>query len=832
MLAELTQQVTDILGLIRHRFNLLSERGPIAAPAYWGSAILLVYCRPPMTARGPAMFRPIIEMKCCLTILAVLTFATPALPQEVTASNVDKAIQETVRFLLGAQLPDGGWPEFSTTFPAGVSSLVTLSLLNSGLDPETPTMSRALRHLAEQELDKVYTVSLQTMAFCAANPTRYAAQIERNAIWLAECQQDHGGWAYDKQRGGGDPSNSQFALLALHEAQRSGTRLTPARWKEIFDKAHSYWEKLQNQDGSFSYTSSERTGRGSMTCAGIASLIIVGSQLEQLEASGEGEIACCGRQIDNEDRIRRAMKWMGDNFSVKMHPGSGSIYHLYYLYALERAGRMTGQRFIGQHDWYREGVEQIIRVMHDKIRGSILPSAGNFQGNEYSETAFGLLFLAKGKRQIVVSRLKYGNDNDWDHHSTAIQNLTTHTEQAWKRELAWQTIDLSRATVEDLLETPVLYISGSRAPNFSAPEKQRLKDYVEQGGFIFAEANHGNGCDGRAFENYFSQLVIELFDQPLDKIAPDHPIWFAQSRVNPSDLKDGAWLYGVQTCCRLGVVYYPISLTCRWELNLPYGVRPDFGERIQSELDTATKIGINVLAYATGKELKEKLDTVTILEEVVQETSTDRGLFVLPVLRHNAGADDAPRAIPNLIEWLDKENPFQMSSEKRLINIVTSELEQYAVVFMHGRGELRLNDDQREALRKYLQNGGFLFADAICADEPFVASFRREIGIILGDELERVPETHPMLSRKYYGYDIRQVEVIDPDRSGDSIISVQRKGPPMLEFANVNNRVAVVFSPLDLSCALESRHSLQCRGYIRPDAAKIGINVILFALQN
>lgn len=776
------------------------------------------------------MFRPSAEIKCCLTILAVLTLATPAVPQEVTAAKVDKAIDGGIRFLLSAQLPDGGWPEFGD-YSHGVSSLVTLALLNSGMEPDAPATARALRHLAGQELNKVYTVSLQTMAFCAANPNKYAAQIERNARWLAEAQLDHGGWSYDMSRGGGDPSNSQFALLALHEAQAAGAVLPAATWELVFGRARLYWEALQNDDGSFSYSPS-LPGRGSMTCAGVASLVIVGSQLEELEASAGGRISCCGFEHSSQDRIRRGMEWMGKHFTVEGNPGMGASYHLYYIYALERAGRMTGQRFIGQHDWYREGSDHIIRVLQDNIKGSILPTSRSYQGNEYSETAFGLLFLSKGKRQIVVSRLKHGPDDDWNHHSTAIQNLTAHTEQAWKRELSWQTIDLTRATVEDLLESPVLFISGTRAPNWSPADKQRLKEYVEQGGFVFAEACHGNGCDGRAFENYFRKVVVELFEQPLEKISPDHPIWFAESRVNPGDLPEGTWLYGVQTCCRLGVVYCPTSLSCRWELNLPYGLKPDFTAEVQSELDTATKIGINVLAYATGKELKQKLDAVTVLEEVVRETSTDRGLFVLPVLRHNAGADDAPRTIPTLMEWLDKENPFQLSSEKRLIDIDASELEQYAVVFMHGRGELRLSEPQREALRKYLRSGGFLFADAICADEQFTSSFRREMQIILGEELERLPVEHPLFSKNYYGFDIRQVEVINPDRSGDKIISIQRKGPPVLEAARVDQRLAVVFSPLDLSCALESRHSLQCRGYIRPDAAKIGINVLLFALQN
>jgi hypothetical protein len=180
---------------------------------------------------------------------------------------------------------------------------------------------------------------------------------------------------------------------------------------------------------------------------------------------------------------------------------------------------------------------------------------------------------------------------------------------------------------------------------------------------------------------------------------------------------------------------------------------------------------------------------------------------------------------------LDKENPFQLSSEKRLISITPQDLEQYPVVFMHGRGELRLNELQREALRQCFRNGGFLFADSICADEAFTESFRREIQVILGEPLSRLPESHPLLTPEYYGFDVRRVNVIDPDFSGENIVTAQRRQPPRLDIGKVDNRVAVVFSPWDLSCALESRHSLQCHGYVREDAARLGINVLLFALQ-
>ena len=41
----------------------------------------------------------------------------------------------------------------------------------------------------------------------------------------------------------------------------------------------------------------------------------------------------------------------------------------------------------------------------------------------------------------------------------------------------------------------------------------------------------------------------------------------------------------------------------------------------------------------------------------------------------------------------------------------------------------------------------------------------------------------------------------------------------------------MIFSPYDLSCALEKHDSLECRGYTREDAARIGLNVVLYSLQ-
>ena len=51
------------------------------------------------------------------------------------------------------------------------------------------------------------------------------------------------------------------------------------------------------------------------------------------------------------------------------------------------------------------------------------------------------------------------------------------------------------------------------------------------------------------------------------------------------------------------------------------------------------------------------------------------------------------------------------------------------------------------------------------------------------------------------------------------------------DIIKLGDRYAVIFSPYDISCALENRESLECEGYTRKDAARIGLNVLLYSLH-
>jgi hypothetical protein len=275
-----------------------------------------------------------------------------------------------------------------------------------------------------------------------------------------------------------------------------------------------------------------------------------------------------------------------------------------------------------------------------------------------------------------------------------------------------------------------------------------------------------------------------------------------------------------------------MSLTCRWELNRPYGVPPKFPEKVQSDLDNAVKIGLNVVAYATGRDLKDKLDRVEVLEPIAESGLFDRGMLILPKLQHAGGADDVPRAIPNLMQRFNKELQSDVSKNIVIVSPVLSELEKYPLVYIHGRNSFRFSDEERKAMRTYFENGGFLLGDSICANAAFAESVRAEFKAIMPDaELRAVPADHPMLTQEFNGYDIQKVTIVDPVGSSDDGVSLKRtEGPPVLEMLVWKDRVVAIFSPYDLSCALESRGALQCRGYPQEDATRIAINLVLYSM--
>ena len=92
--------------------------------------------------------------------------------------------------------------------------------------------------------------------------------------------------------------------------------------------AEAYWKRCQNDDGSWGYNQQNHNfnGTGSMTCAGITSLVIAMDRVQPPDARVVGDrIECCVPRktggADDVDRIERGIQWLGQHYSVSTNPG-------------------------------------------------------------------------------------------------------------------------------------------------------------------------------------------------------------------------------------------------------------------------------------------------------------------------------------------------------------------------------------------------------------------------------------------------------------------------------------------------------------------------------
>ena len=797
-------------------------------------------------------------------------------PGSLTPEAVQKAIEEGVRFLTEKQHSDGGWEEESyKQYAPGTSALCLLALLSSGLTPDDPPVKLGLKYIElftpEMQDRQTYPIALQTMVFCQADPQKYYSRIEENtrAILRGQFQTDdpsNGGWSYSDMRqnfsyGTADNSNSQFAALALYEAQKAGVEIPDSVWNRI----EEYWSRLQNRDGSWGYRpaydrksgtlaakSPSGSGTGSMTCAGIVSLWIADAQrVSGASVSGE-RIHCCGDDLSegNRERIERGFTWLAEHFSVKSNPGSGA-YLYYYLYGLERTGRLTARRFFGQSDWYREGADYLLGLKPAGFSRS-WKAGSSGETLDTVATSFALLFLSKGRWPVLVSKLQYTSPEtangepappEWNRHPDDLDHLTRYTERQWGKNLTWQVIDAARAGPDDYAQTPVLSISGRVSPlPRNAEARQTLADhlraYLEEGGFILAEALDGD----ESFESGFRELMGLIFpdeeDGGLELLPEDHPIWQGERPIPPAFLRP---LYGVDLGCRTGVILIPApdsgggtaSLSCLWELadDLRHG--PAYAEPVEKQIQNALDLGLNILAYATEHELKNKDEKAAELPNS-RDAAQAHSDFYAAILKLGNGSSCAPRAIPRLMERIKREQNLSVQTAVRQVTAEPDQLGGAPLLFFHGRQAFTLSESQTAALRDYFAWGGFLFANAVCASRPFTESFVAEMRKVFPEaQLEAIPGDDPLFSSLYGGKELKSLEIRKPvSRGGEQRRWETQAEPPRLLGIRQEGRWVVVFSPYDVSCALEARSSSRCAGYTPQSAYDLSLNVVLYALEH
>lgn len=193
-------------------------------------------------------------------------------------------------------------------------------------------------------------------------------------------------------------------------------------------------------------------------------------------------------------------------------------------------------------------------------------------------------------RSFFITRLKYSGGGDWYNDPDAIPNLAKELNRRTniKTEAEQRIVSLMD---EELFQCPFLFMTGHGNINFSEQEVQRLRTYLTQGGFLYADDDYG-------MDEAFRREMKKVFpNHDLVELPPDHPIYhivydfpdgLIQIHLHDEDNRPRG--YGIFYDNRLVVYYtYNSNISDGWT---------DAHEDPTEKRELAFQMGINIVAYA------------------------------------------------------------------------------------------------------------------------------------------------------------------------------------------------------------------------------------------
>jgi len=330
---------------------------------------------------------------CALSLLALL---------KSDVEPTDPVITKGFKWLYDYMLAKGN---LRSTYDAGVTLMAIEALYEATVAAQMKKQGKKTSERAGDFKEPKYAIS-GTDAKVVSDIVKY---LENN-------QTKKGGWRYGDGFGivGSDEdiSATQIVLLGLKSATRMRVGVNPA----IFNRAMTFILDSQEKDGPKvdrppdgtvkpgdrgTYVSNgtdkargwayelksdnkqETTVTGSMTCAGIAELLICKSVLGKSLTRAQNERA--------ETAIYDGFAWLYRNWTVANNPQSTRS-HLYFLYGLERVGTLGCYEKVGKHKWFQQGAQVLIRAQ--KSDGSWTDE--EVPPKELYASCFALLFLKRG----------------------------------------------------------------------------------------------------------------------------------------------------------------------------------------------------------------------------------------------------------------------------------------------------------------------------------------------------------------------------------------------------------------------------------------------------
>ncbi len=184
-----------------------------------------------------------------------------------------------------------------------------------------------------------------------------------------------------------------------------------------------------------------------------------------------------------------------------------------------------------------------------------------------------------------------------------------------------------------------------------------------------------------------------------------------------------------------------------------------------------------------------------------------------------------PTSLPNLATFTSQQTGTPWHALDGSVSLLDPNLNRYPVLYLTGHGDIQLKGGESDALRSYLENGGFLLVNdngPARSGNSIEVAFRREIARVLpGHPLVELPNTHPIFSVLY-----------DFPKGIPQIHRHNEEQPPRAFAIFAGDRMAVFYEwNSDIGNGWEDPQVHKDPEEKRQEALKMGTNILVYAMM-
>ncbi len=134
--------------------------------------------------------------------------------------------------------------------------------------------------------------------------------------------------------------------------------------------------------------------------------------------------------------------------------------------------------------------------------------------------SIGLSFpaLAQQSSEVELARIKYRGGGDWYNDPSSLKNLAEFTRQQVPIAINPEYDDVALGS-RNLLKYSFAFLTGHGNISINQAEASNLRDYLDNGGFLYIDDDYG-------LDDHFRNVLNEVYpDEELVEIPFDHPIY-------------------------------------------------------------------------------------------------------------------------------------------------------------------------------------------------------------------------------------------------------------------------------------------------------------------